>query len=200
MSEVANRYATALSEIDGIDHAEVEKSLEVALETVSSDDKLYEFYISPRIVKEGKKKVIKKVFTGKLNQNILSLLLLLVDKGREEVLGGILDEFVKENDRRLGRIRAHVTFSRDIIDFTDKEGIAVQVRKAIIDNKTKFGFDKDIQDASLQIESKVNPEILGGFIIRIGDYLLDRSVRTYINRWRVKVAESKLEPEKVWQD
>ena len=200
MSEVANRYATALSEIDGVDHAEVEKSLEVALETISSDDKFYEFYISPRIVKEGKKKVIEKVFTGKLNQNILNLLLLLVDKGREEFLGDILDELVKENDRRLGRIRAHVTFSRDIIDFTDKEGIALQVRKAIIDNKTKFGFDKDIQDASLQIESKVNAEILGGFIIRIGDYLLDRSVRTYINRWRVKVAESKLEPEKVWQD
>ena len=200
MSEVANRYATALSEIDGIDHDEVEKSLEVVLEIVSSDDKLYEFYISPCIAKEGKKKVIEKVFAGKLNQNVLSLLLFLVDKGREESLGGILDEFVKENDRRLGRIRAHVTLSRDIIDFTDKEGIAVQVRKAIIDNKTQFGFDKDIQDASLQIESKVNPEILGGFIIRIGDYLLDRSVRTYINRWRVKVAESKLEPEKVWQD
>ena len=122
---------------------------------------------------------------------------LLIDKGRAEVLQEILDQLILANDKKLGRVRASVTTSREIIDFEAKDQLAQQVEKSILEKKNLFGIENE--KADVLISHKSNPDILGGVIIRIGDYVLDGSVRTFINKWKKGVSEHKMSNERGWQ-
>jgi len=120
------------------------------------------FFTSPRVEPAQKKKALDAAFQGKIGREVQGLLHLLVDKRREVVLDNIVDEFDRFRDLREGRIHVHVTSARPL---EASEGQEVGRRLAKATGK------------SPELHEKVDARLLGGLIVKVGDRVLDGSLR-----------------------
>jgi F-type H+-transporting ATPase subunit delta len=100
-----------------------------------------------------------------LSREIRAFLLILVDENRTSLLLGIRDELKTLVDRAAGRLQAQITSARPL-----DEAEIEQVRSALARRVA----------AELTLEVKVDPQLIGGVVARVGDLLLDGSVRTQL--------------------
>ena len=96
----------------------------------------------------------------------------VIRRGRQMLLGQISDEYHRLVDIRLNRVRAGVTVARDV-DPLARQLISERLSKAIGKNVIA-GFS-------------VDPALLGGVVIRIGDRIYDGSVRKRLGALRHKL-------------
>ena len=197
-TEVAKRYAQALAALDGVDVAQLEVELGAVVNLINSDREVGLFISSPRVSADGKKAILKKALGSSVSSTILNFLNLLVDKRREDQLPAIYDEFIAYNDERLNRVRVKVSLSREIMAEGDE--LYNDIRSTVLAKKGQFGITGEDKDLNLIIDQSVKPELLGGMIIRVGDHLLNTSVRSYINSWKQNVNIRKFSVEKIWQE
>ena len=117
---------------------------------------------SPIINADTKKKIIQAVTAGKLSKLTTAFNNLLVTKGRESFLPEIATAFItaykEHKDIRTIQLTTAVPVSN-----STKTAIVNQVKKTA-------GFDH------VELEEKVDPELIGGFVLQIGDQLVDASV------------------------
>lgn len=121
---------------------------------------------------DAKVELLRAVFPG-MNEKILNLLFLVVQRGRIAVFPLIVDEFNALNDEYNNRARGEVTTA---VPLDDAERQFIESRLSAITGKT------------VTVTTKVDPEILGGFIARIGDTVLDGSSRTRLEALRRRIA------------
>ena len=127
------------------------------------DDRTFrEFFTSPRIEPAAKKKILNATLSDKLGRPVLGILNVLIDKGREMILDNVVDEFERFRDFREGRIHAYVTTARPLEE---------EQRKKLADRIAR-ATDKEIA-----IHERIDPRILGGLIVKVGDKVLDGSIR-----------------------
>jgi F-type H+-transporting ATPase subunit delta len=165
MPLVEKRYAEALVKIS------VEKNLieqhqqELGLvaEMYGGSEDLKNFLLNPRNDRDTKKAFLRNVFSGRIQDEILGLLLLLLDKGRIKYLKGIYEEYVKLADEKRN------VLSMSII--TAEPLDAGQV-KSISEN-----FRKLYSASSVKSEVVVDGSLIGGIKVKIGDKLLDGSIK-----------------------
>jgi F-type H+-transporting ATPase subunit delta len=162
---VARVYAAALTE-----HGRETKSLGTIHDDLKKVLALYEgdrwfrsFFTSPRIDRPVKWKALQKAFTGKVGRPVLGLLKVLVDKGREPVFDNIVDEFEKLRDQAENRVHAYVVVSQPLAD---------ELRAAITARLERSS------GKNVALHERVDPEVLGGASIRVGDRVIDRTLRT----------------------
>jgi F-type H+-transporting ATPase subunit delta len=93
----------------------------------------------------------------------------VVKRGRQGILREIAVEYLALVDQQLNRVRASVTLARKPDE---------KLKRMIEDNLTRQ-LDKQVIAAYL-----VDPEILGGTIVRVGDRVLDGSVRRRMTKLR----------------
>lgn len=162
---VAGRYAEALYDIavrdNAVDRIEQElKSLEVILK--ESED-LQKVLFHPQITADDKKELLEKVFSGKISPVTANFLALLVDRRRETFFGDITAEFVKRANEGRNTVTASVTSA---VELNDAE---------------KAGMDKTLAKMTgktVQVSYSVDPSLVGGVVVRIGDKIIDGSVKT----------------------
>jgi len=165
ISRIASRYAKSL-----IDLAIEQDKLEKIKEDVVSFDKAIEesrdFYVflkSPVIPISKKKSIIKLLFDGKFDELTVKFLELLTQKQREAYLPEVADHFIDQY-RRLKRIStARITSAVELTD--DMVG-------TIKERLEKSGVAYE----NIVLETKVDPELIGGFILEFGDYIYDTSI------------------------
>ena len=121
-----------------------------------------EFFTSPRIEPAAKKKILNAALSDKLGRPVLGILNVLIDKGREMILDNVVDEFERFRDFREGRIHAYVTTARPLEEEQRKE-LADRIARAT--------------DKEIAIHERIDPRILGGLIVKVGDKVLDGSIR-----------------------
>lgn len=162
---VADRYATALLNLVGQDGGELDRiddeldALGVILATTPS---LGAFLENPRIKAAEKKALVEKVFGGRVGPRVMHLMLLLIDKHREKELSGIADRFSRMADERRGVEEAEV--------ITAVELPAAQLAR-LTEQVQRFSQHK------VQLVATVDPAIMGGVILRLGNRIIDGSVR-----------------------
>lgn len=110
-----------------------------------------------------------------LDKQALNLAVLLLENRRLEYADEILTEFDALADEAEGRIRARAVTA---VELGDDER-----RRLEQDLATRFG-------GKVRLETQVDPEILGGLVLRIGDRLVDASVRTRLQQLRRQLATS----------
>lgn len=124
--------------------------------------------VSPRVSKEQKAAIVTEALAT-APRPFMHFVVTVVKRNRQLLLGLIADEYRALVDLKLGRVRAGITLARET-DALTKNVITERLAKAI---------GKDVIAGFA-----VDPAILGGTIVRIGDRVYDGSVRKRLGRLR----------------
>ncbi len=131
------------------------------LAEIAQDEKLTAIFENPQPTFEEKKKLLRDSL-GEIYPKALNLGFLLISKDLVKAAPDILRHFEAMLDMRNGIERAQVATA---FPLDEEEGTAISARL------------KEIVRRDVRIDSLIEPSIIGGFIARIGDRLIDGSIR-----------------------
>ena len=174
MEDLAQVYARALFEVardqDKID--EVRDQLGELADALDEDRSLSTFFFSPYFSTEEKKDGLHKAIDG-AEPIFLNFLELLLEKHRMPVIHRIRRDYDK-----LWR--------------EENKLLSVQVTSAVeLDEKVVKDLGDRIAeqtDRKIEVTTNVEPDILGGIVLRVGNSILDASIRNRLEQLRRQVA------------
>lgn len=177
-SEVAAPYAQALLSIaqakDAID--DINSNASEFLNLLKESGELSDFLANPVATKDAKKGVLRQVLKDDVNPQMKNFLLLLVDKGRIYLAEPILKEFQSRVREIQQTVLAEVTSA---VELTDEQKETVRQK---VQNMT---------DAkSVELETSIDPDLIGGVVIQIGSQVLDASIRGQLRRISLQLGVS----------
>lgn len=174
---VAKRYAKALFAVAQEKSAiqQVEEDLRSIVEVIEGNADLKKLLLHPNVDASDKIKMLKGIFEGKVSEPVLSTLQLLVERRRESILRSLLDHYVSIADAALGQASATVYAPFALTEAESRE-IARQ-----------FGR---LTGKKIRLESIVDPSLLGGIQVRIGDRLYDGSLSGKLARLQKTLNET----------
>ena len=163
---VSTTYGEALFELAVEEGREDEFLSEIAQlkELLDANPDFGKLMNHPKILKEEKLKVLEEVFGGRISKELLGFLHLVVSKDRYGDIDAILDFFISEVKKLKGIGIAYVTTAADLNEAKKKEIEAKLLATT--------SFQK------MEMHYQVDEDLIGGMVIRIGDRVVDSSVRT----------------------
>ena len=183
ISPVAYRYARSLMAL-ALERDQLEPvraDMEVVADTCSASRDLSVLLRSPVVKADKKDKVLDKVFAGKVGTITNAFMGILVRKGRETLLPEIAAGFGELYRKHEGILICHVTSATAL----DEAG-----RKRVTDLVAAKHPGKTIE-----LSVSVDPELIGGVVIRIGDEQYDGSVSRRLLDLRRQFSENPYVPE-----
>jgi F-type H+-transporting ATPase subunit delta len=173
MSEarVAARYATSLFDLASEQNI-LDNVMEDALAFTSVCDQNHGFELmlkSPIIHADKKWHVMSRLFADKFQKTTMAFIHIVLKKRREIVLNMIFSQFAEMYRQHKGIVTATVTTAMPV-----SEQIKEEIN-AFLKNKTQ---------KSVELNTSVNPDLLGGFVLRYEDKLIDASVSTQLKSLR----------------
>ncbi len=162
MSRAAIRYAKAILEtaLSSVKANQVNDDMKSIINAVNSSTDLKDFLVSPIISSEVKMKALSEVFES-VQADTKSLFRLLQENKRFEILEAIATQFNAQFDEMNGVEVAKVTTAFPI---------TADLEAKILAKATAISTKK------ITIQNTVDPSIIGGFILRIGDKQYNASV------------------------
>ena len=176
---VARNYAEALfaiAEKSG-SHDEFARALTSVGEMIASDRSIGAFLQTPNVDLVAKKKALRSAFTGRIHPMVLNFILVVLEKRRQRLLGAIAEEYNTLLDEKLGRLHVQVTLAHAADDATEKK-IAQELTR--------------ILGRAAIPHITVDPNIVGGIVVRFGDRILDGSLRRRLAGMRSRLYEAAL--------
>lgn len=176
MEEIAQVYARALFEVaqDKGDLDEVREQLGQFADALEGSRELQTYFFSPYFSTEEKKDGLHRAVTG-ASEPVVNFLELLVEKHRMPA---------------IFRIRREV----DALWREENKLLPVQLTSAIaLDDQTVESLGRTIGERTgrkVDVTATVNPDILGGIVLRVGNSILDASIRNRLESLRKQVARS----------
>ncbi|MDQ3759428.1 MAG: ATP synthase F1 subunit delta [Actinomycetota bacterium] len=176
MEEIARVYGDALFDVakeEGMID-EIRSELGAFADALDSDRDLQVFFFSPYFSSQEKRDGIAKAIEG-ASEQFENFLGLLAEKHRMAAIFRIrrhFDELWAEENKRLEvRITSAVPLSESVVKRVGSE----------IERQT---------DRKIDLEADVDEDILGGLVLRVGNMVLDASLREKLNRLRKEVAQA----------
>ena len=177
-SRAASRYVKSLLSLA------VEKN---ALEAVHGDmlmfsklvdeNRAFELLLRNPIIKHEKKRdILNKVFSGRVHPLTMSIFEILTRKNREPLLPAIAKEFHSAYNIHKGIGKATITTAVPLDD---------QLR-AEFEGITKKLSEKD----KVELIEKVDKEMIGGFVLNVGDRQIDASIKNKLKALKVKFSHN----------
>ncbi|MGC4023369.1 MAG: ATP synthase F1 subunit delta [Cyclobacteriaceae bacterium] len=177
-SRVASRYVKSLLGLA------VEQK---ALEQVHADMQLFDkacresrelsvMLQSPIIKHDKKKDILEAIFKGKVHALTMAVIDILTKKNREPLLPSIASEFENAYNQYKGIEKATVTTTIAIDDKLKKE-IEAMVKK--LSNKKEVA-----------LTTKIDKDLIGGFILNVGDRQIDASIKNRLQALKVKLSDN----------
>lgn len=172
----AKRYAQAIFEI-ALESNKLKEwqSIVAKIAKLVDDDEFVGLAENPKIPFDLKEKLVQEKL-GKTNAMALNLVYLLISKGKLKIADQISQEYDRLLNDHYGIKSAEVT-TAITLDNAEKEKLGQNI-EALVRKK-------------VSMKVQVNPDILGGFIARIDDSLIDGSVRTRLEILKRKLAETR---------
>lgn len=162
---VSKTYGDALFEV-ALENNQLDSMLEevkaVSAAIVTNED-LTKLMNHPKIVKEEKIKVIEDIFTGKVSKELVGLMRMVVEKGHYDEMNEVFVYFIDKVKEYKNIGTAFVTSA---LELSDNQKKAVEKRLLETTKYVEFEMHYDV-DAAL----------IGGMKIRIGDRVVDSSVK-----------------------
>ncbi|PIE50003.1 MAG: ATP synthase F1 subunit delta [Flavobacteriales bacterium] len=170
-SKVAKRYAQGF-----LDFAQESKNTDAiytemkeVVKTVNNSRELELFFATPFIDYKKKMSVASEIFKSfsSTSQNMISL---VIKQGREKHLKNIAQEFINKVEDLKGIQRVSLTTAKELSPENIKQILA---STTLVNTTTEY-----------DLETKINPDLLGGYVLRVGDQQIDASVQTKLNKLR----------------
>lgn len=161
---LARRYAKALFDLaveDGV-LDQVNDDMKLIADVLSENKELRRMLLSPVIPPARKKVVVKKIFEGKIDKRSLTFIDIIIRKGREEQIHDIALQFYESYLDHKNIAIVEITTAAEI----DKELRLKMVK--LMESKTS---------KTIQMSEKINPDIIGGFKLKLNDYQYDASIK-----------------------
>ncbi|PKM51563.1 MAG: ATP synthase F1 subunit delta [Firmicutes bacterium HGW-Firmicutes-7] len=164
---VAQRYGTALFELalEKNQINEMEQEV-VALKMILSEEtELMELISNPKISLNDRKKVIDEIFKDKISDDLIGLIDLTIHKKRQNVLLHIFEDFISKVNAYKGVV---------IVDVTVYEPLSKDQESELI------GRLETLTKKTIVLKQSVDESLVGGLIIRMGDRIMNHSVKGMI--------------------
>lgn len=168
------RYALAIYEVAESKN-QVEKYIEDLkdiCDVMYGNEDFYKIIVHPQISTSNKKETFKKAFAGKIDEELLNFLLLLIEKGR---IG-----FLKEKVAQMEQI------------YLEKRNMIVAQVKSVIPlsefqaNKLKENLEKKF-NKKIILKQEIDKSIIGGLYVVVGDEVIDGTVRYQLEQIKSQV-------------
>jgi F-type H+-transporting ATPase subunit delta len=168
---LARRYALAIFAF-ALENKELDRvSIDMKMigQVIFENRELQHLLISPVVSNVRKKNILRLIFKDRIHKLTLTFLDILVRKGREREIMEIA-----------------IQFDKIYLDY--KKITRVEVTTAIaLDTATQQRMMSNFKDKThntLQLEEQVDPEIIGGFVLKFDDYLYDASIKKTLSMLR----------------
>lgn len=154
-------FETALESGNLDSYWEEVKAIKTAMD---ENPQLFQLMTHPKIVKEEKIKIIEDIFAGKTIPEIVGLMCMIVEKDHFAEMGEVFAYFIDKVKEFKNIGTAYVTSAMPL---SDAQKAAVEKRLLETTKYVRFEMHYDVDSA-----------LIGGMVIRIGDRVVDSSVRT----------------------
>jgi F-type H+-transporting ATPase subunit delta len=128
-----------------------------------NEPRVREFLETPRVTGAQKQHALRASLTGRVPDLFLRFALVVLEKGRQSLFGEIALAYRDRVDEMLGRARVHV-----VISHAPDPALQAEIVSAL---EARLG-------KTVIADFAVDPELLGGMIVRLGDQILDGSIRS----------------------
>jgi F-type H+-transporting ATPase subunit delta len=165
MPLVEKRYAEALIRI-GIEQNnldQLKQDLGDVKKIVSSSKELCGVLASPSFKSKDKKEAVKVIFANSISDTMMKFLCLLIDKGRISQVSEIFSQYTLLLDEIKKCLNIQVVTAETIED-----SLLNQIGEKL---RNKYGSNE------VKIDHSIDPSIIGGIIVRVGDKLIDGSLK-----------------------
>lgn len=178
---VSKTYGEALFEL-----AKEENTLDViqeeaiaVLEIFKQNEELVKLLNHPKISKEEKVSVIENVFKGRASDTIVGFLVLIVEKGRYNEICQIFAYFLEQvkEFKRIG-----VAYVTSAISLTEEQKKKIEEKLLATTQYIQF-----------EMHFEIDKSLIGGMVIRIGDRVVDSSIRTKLNQMTQTLSKVQLQ-------
>jgi F-type H+-transporting ATPase subunit delta len=176
---ISTRYARAF-----IDLAESKNTLKdvagdmlLLKNTFDGSRELRNVLSNPVIKKDDKSAILISLFEKKVSEDTINFLKFIVDKNREDKLADIVRRFNEIYDEKTGIVNAEVTGAFEI-----EKDLKDYFKKAVENYSQKIA----------RVKYSSNENLIGGFRIRIGDTVIDASVKNQLELLKTKLLEENI--------
>jgi len=178
---VSKTYGDALFEL-ALESGQVDELFEEAkklLDIININEDLAKMMNHPKIVIEEKQKIVEEIFKGRASREMIGLLLMIIAKGHYNEFGSVLSYFITQvkEYKKIGT--AYISSAMEL-SLAQKDSI----RRKLLDTTDYVQFDL-IYD--------IDPSLIGGIVIRIGDRVVDGSVKSRLARLTSELSKAKLQ-------
>jgi F-type H+-transporting ATPase subunit delta len=177
--KIATRYAEALliAAKDAGIVAGVAESYAGLLQTVAGNRDLATFLQAPQVPTQEKKALMKQVFGPRIEPLLLAFFNLLFDRNRLESFRDIGEVFAELVEADQGIVRARV--------------VTAIALPADLESRLRAKLES-VTGKSVILEKKVDPAVIGGVCVTLGDRILDGTVRTNLDRLRKTLGKAQV--------
>ena len=141
------------------------------------DPRVREFLTTPRIGADERKATLRSALQGRVPDLFLRFVLVVVDKRRQALLPDVAAEYRDRVDELTGRVRVAVTISHE-----PDAALQQQITAALTQRLGKTVIPV----------FTVDPDLLGGMVVRVGDEILDGSVRARSQGLRRRLMDARI--------
>lgn len=165
---LARRYALAVTQLAREQNAveRVSADLQCVFGVIGEPGLIHDFFVSPVVDRPAKERLLAQAFEGKIHPIALHSLLLLIRKRREALLGAILAEYLA-----LERAARGV----EIVTIQSARPLAAADRTRLLAQL------EAIYRKKFEVTEVVNPSLIGGLRIVMGDRRIDATISGRLN-------------------
>ncbi len=142
--------------------SDIQNEFEFVASILNEYPDFYEILKTPKINATEKKAVLQDAFGDKISQTLLNFLKIIIDKKRGTEILEIKADFDDRIDRQMGIAKATV---ESVVALSDEQ------LNILTSNLNR------ITGKEIRISTKINPELLGGMVVKVGDKVIDGSVK-----------------------
>jgi F-type H+-transporting ATPase subunit delta len=146
---------------------QVMDDLDAVAEVMKDEPEFLTLLTLGQVKEDEKAEMVRRVFKGRINDLTLDFLCVLAKRNRMNFVYGISDRYQVLMDERKNLHHIEVTLAKKPTD-EQAEKIKADIRDAL--------------NAEVKLSVNIDPDILGGIIIKKGDLMVDNSVRTILSR------------------
>ena len=163
------RYAQSLQDLalETGKHDTVRDDVKLLVQTADASSELKSLLHSPVIRPNKKQTILNSIFQGKVDDITMKFINIVVNKGREKYLLDIAKSFIDLYNRHNNITPVRVTTAVEMSEETNEK-----IRQALV-NKTSI--------EKVEMSTKVDEDIIGGFVLNFDDKLYDASVAHKLN-------------------